>query len=114
MKKWIVLILFFMACQEGQKISIDYKTFLYEGHWCLDQQKNKCYRFQPKSVIEKKNGLDVGILPFRLLSFNSKEKTLRVRMFNQREIYIFKINNTNEITFQIENLKRPSQKLFRN
>ena len=68
----------------------------------------------PNQLSKKKNGLDVGILPFRLLSFNSKEKTLRVRMFNQREIYIFKINNTNEVTFQIENLKRPSQKLFRN
>ena len=107
-------MMLFVACQEGQKTSIDFKTFLFDGQWCLDQQENKCYRFQPKSVIEKKNGLDVGILPFRLLSFNSKEKTLRVRMFNQREIYIFKINNTNEVTFQIENLKRPSQKLFRN
>lgn len=114
MKKWIVLVLLFVTCQEGQKISIDFKTFLYEGQWCLDQQINKCYLFQPKLIIEKHNGLDIGILPFRLLSYNSKEKTLRIRMFNEREIYIFRIIDTNEVTFQLENLKRPSQKLFRN
>ena len=114
LKKWIGIFFLFVSCQEGQKKEIDYKNFLYPGKWCfVSENKGLCYSFKPRAVVLSTNGLDTGLYPFRLLSYNSREKTLRVRMLDAREIYIFQIFSENEISVQLENKKQPAQKLFR-
>ena len=114
LKKWIGIFFLFVACQEGQKNVIDFKNFLNSGKWCFaDEKKGECYTFKSGVVVLSSNGLDNGLQPFRLLSYNSNEKTLRVRMLDARKIYIFQIYSENEVSFQLENKKQPAQKLFR-
>lgn len=114
LKKWIAIFFLFVACQEGEKKEINYKNFLNSGKWCFaGEKKGECFIFKSRVVVLSTNGLDSGIYPFQLLSYNSREKTLRVRMLDGREIYIFQIYSDNEVSFQLENKNQPAQKLFR-